>query len=98
MYPSQPMLLRNNQPYLLITGEVLKKQRIEANLPMRVLGKRLSVPHSFISKVENAERRIDIGEFIIYCESLGLNPAVTLANIQLSANYPDSSAGGPGQE
>ena len=41
---------------------------------MRDLALLLSVPHSFIGKVEQAERRLDVVEFLTYCEALNVSP------------------------
>ncbi|CAB0151378.1 hypothetical protein PSI9734_01766 [Pseudidiomarina piscicola] len=42
---------------------------------MRDLAAKLGVPHSFVGKVEQCERRLDLIEFIEYCEALDLDPA-----------------------
>jgi len=52
----------------------LKDQREERGLTMRDLALLLSVPHSFIGKVEQAERRLDVVEFLTYCEALNVSP------------------------
>ncbi|MBC8210084.1 MAG: helix-turn-helix transcriptional regulator [Gammaproteobacteria bacterium] len=52
----------------------LKDARMKNNLSMRDLAIKLDTPHSFIGKIETAERRLDIYEYVIYCEALGLDP------------------------
>jgi len=52
----------------------LKQQRQEKNLSMRDLAGRLDVPHSFVGKIEQGERRIDVVEYLQYCEALGVSP------------------------
>lgn len=52
----------------------LKAARTDQGLSMRDLALRLSEPHSFVQKVEILERRLDIFEYIEYCEALNLNP------------------------
>jgi len=50
----------------------LRAARESAGLSQRGLATRLQVPHSWIAKVENGERRIDLvefGWFIAACES-----------------------------
>lgn len=54
----------------------LKSQRKAQNLTMRDLSERIGKPHSFIQKVEQGERRLDVVEFIWYCKSLGIDPFV----------------------
>ncbi len=48
--------------------------REKAGLPQRELCRRLGREHSFISKCELGERRIDIVEFYWICEACGANP------------------------
>ena len=52
----------------------LKCKRAEQGLTMRELALRLDMPHSFIGKVEQGERRLDIIELISYCEALEVDP------------------------
>lgn len=52
----------------------LKDQRSKQKLSMRELAERLDVPHSFVGKVEQGERRLDVIEFIQYCEALEVSP------------------------
>lgn len=52
----------------------LKTARNERGLSMRDLALLLDEPHSFIGKVETAERRLDVREFVEYCQVLGLDP------------------------
>jgi len=41
---------------------------------MRTVAARLKVPHSWVAKVEQGERRLDIIEFTRLCLALGLDP------------------------
>jgi len=59
-------------------GANLKAARKEANYTMRALAANISTPHSFIGKVEQQNRRVDVGEFICYCQALGKDPATML--------------------
>ena len=52
----------------------LKGAREEQGLTMRDLAAKMSVPHSFIGKVEQGERRLDVVEYVKYCESLEISP------------------------
>lgn len=63
-----------NSPQNLKLLAWLKQQRCEQNLTMRDLAERLEVPHSFVGKVEQGERRLDVVEFIQYCEALSVSP------------------------
>lgn len=52
----------------------LKEQRLSQSLSMRDLASRMEVPHSFIGKIEQCERRLDIIEYLDYCKALEVNP------------------------
>ncbi|ATD07470.1 helix-turn-helix transcriptional regulator [Pseudoalteromonas piscicida] len=52
----------------------LKSKRHEKGHTMRSLAQVLGTPHSFIGKIENQERRLDVIEFLRYCEVLEVDP------------------------
>ena len=52
----------------------LKQARQDQNFSMRALAERMDKPHSFIQKVEQGERRLDVVEYVWYCRKLGVNP------------------------
>lgn len=54
--------------------EWLKEARAERGLTMRELAVELDVPHSYVGKVEQCERKLDVLEYVRYCEALDLNP------------------------
>ena len=41
---------------------------------MRDLAIKLEAPHSFVGKTEQGERRLDVVEYIQYCEALNVSP------------------------
>ncbi len=59
----------------------LKEQREARGLTMRELAHILDVSHSFVGKIENGERRLDVIEYLQYCEALQVNPKEGLAAI-----------------
>lgn len=50
--------------------QLLIQRRLELGLSQRALAARLNVIHSFIGKVETGDRRLDIFEFVKYCDAL----------------------------
>jgi len=61
----------------------LKEKRKSQGLSMRDLASRLDVSHSFVGKVEQQERRLDVVEYIQYCKALKVSPAEGLDIIGL---------------
>lgn len=60
----------------------LKQEREFQELSMRTLAERMGKPHSYIQKVEQGERRLDVVEYVWYCHSLKIDPQIGLALIQ----------------
>jgi len=52
----------------------LRCQREQRGLTMRQAGELLDKPHSFIGKTECGQRRLDVVEFVWYCNRLGFDP------------------------
>ncbi len=41
---------------------------------MRTVADRLKVPHSWVAKTENGERRLEVQEFVNLCLAIGVDP------------------------
>jgi transcriptional regulator with XRE-family HTH domain len=54
----------------------LKREREAQGVSMRVLSARIDCPHQFIGKVESGERRLDVYEYVQYCDALNLDPCI----------------------
>lgn len=54
--------------------QLLVQERLSAALTQRDLAKRLKKPHSYVSKIEVCERRIDLMELIHYLRAMKRNP------------------------
>ena len=54
--------------------QLLVQERLSAALTQRDLAKRLKKPHSYVSKIEVCERRIDLMELIHYLKAMKRNP------------------------
>lgn len=52
----------------------LKAARLAAGLSQQELANRLGKPQSFVAKTEGYERRLDILEFLIIAQHMGLPP------------------------
>lgn len=53
----------------------LKAGRLNKSLSVRELALIIDEPFQFISKIETAQRKLSIHEFVQYCEALNLDPA-----------------------
>lgn len=59
----------------------LQKSRADAGLSQRDLAAKLGTPHSWVAKVENGERRIDVIEFCWFVAACGRNPLRVLREL-----------------
>ncbi|XID74655.1 helix-turn-helix domain-containing protein [Alkanindiges sp. WGS2144] len=71
---------------MLALRDWLKTQRKAQNLSMRHLAERMDKPHSFVQKVEQGERRLDVVEYVWYCAALGINPKMGIDLIKQHAH------------
>lgn len=62
--------------------ELFIARRKELGFSQRELANRLNVIHSLVGKIETGDRRLDIFEFIAYCEVLELSPNEVLIQIR----------------
>ena len=58
----------------VLIREALKRVREDADLTQRALCKLLGKEHTFISKCELGERRVDIAEFYWICKACNADP------------------------
>ena len=58
--------------------DLLTKQRKKLGLTQRDLGERLKVHHTLVGKVETGDRRLDVIEFIDYCNAIDIDPCYIL--------------------
>jgi transcriptional regulator with XRE-family HTH domain len=65
----------------VLIREALKQVREKAGLTQRELCRRLGKEHTFISKCELGERRIDIAEFYWICKACGASPKKETENL-----------------
>ncbi len=70
--------------YQLLRNWLKDERHKQDGLTLRVFAEKLSVHHSIIGKVEQGERKLDIVEYVEYCEALGVDPQVGIQLIQSS--------------
>lgn len=58
---------------------VVIEARQAEGISQRDLAARLGKPRSFVSKIENKERRLDFVEFVVVARALGLQPAALMS-------------------
>ncbi len=57
---------------------LLRQMRERAGLTQRQLGTRLRRPQSWIYNCETGNRRVDLAEFVTWCEACGVRPQTGL--------------------
>ncbi|MCA6219457.1 helix-turn-helix domain-containing protein [Photorhabdus antumapuensis] len=62
---------------------LLRETRLEKGITQEKLAQEFGRPQSFIAKVENGERKLDVVEFVRMAHLLSLNPAQILDKIKL---------------
>ncbi len=64
--------------------DALAARRKEEGVSQRELARRIGKPPSFVNKIELFERRLDILEFIVVAEALGVQPDRLLAALRFN--------------
>ena len=60
----------------------LRDAREKQGMTMRDVAAVLKLPHSWVGKVEAGDRRLDVLEFIKYCQVIGADPIKGLKLLQ----------------
>ena len=63
---------------LVVLGQVLVNARERAGLKQQDVAARLGLPPSYLSKIENGTRRLDVVEFIRIARAIGADAAELL--------------------
>lgn len=53
----------------------LKEERLSKGLSVRDLALVIDEPFQFVSKIETIQRKLNVYEYVQYCEALNLNPS-----------------------
>jgi len=67
---------------LVVLGEVLARTRERAGVKQSELAAKLGVPASYLSKIENGTRRLDVIELVRIAEAIGSDPAEIVSTLQ----------------
>jgi transcriptional regulator with XRE-family HTH domain len=78
--PAAPVKSLHTERYKRLIALLIEARRA-ASLTQAELATKLGKPQSYVSKVENHERRIDVIEFLEICEALGTGPSEVLVAI-----------------
>ena len=70
---------------------LLVEIREGAGFSQRQLARKLHVPHTWVAKVESGERRLDLIEFVWFCDACGFSAAVEVA--KLIRKWPSRASG-----
>ena len=62
--------------------EWLKAERTRQRLTTRAMTARIDVAYTWVTKVENHERRLDVAEYVRYCRALKINPCKGIAILE----------------
>jgi len=62
------------EPYLRLV-QALVQARKNAGLTQTQVAEKLAKPQSYIAKVEGADRKLDVMEFVELCEAIHQNPS-----------------------
>ncbi|HVW56729.1 MAG TPA: helix-turn-helix transcriptional regulator [Rhizobiaceae bacterium] len=62
--------------------ELLRRERLKAGLTQQDVADRLGKPQSYVAKIEGAERRIDVIEFLALTEAIGTDAAAIVKELQ----------------
>lgn len=68
-------------PHYRIVIEALKAARSDRDISQRELARRIGKPPSFINKIEQLERRLDVLEFIAIASAMQMEPTELLKTI-----------------
>lgn len=64
---------RNSKNYSVLR-DWLRSQQVDAGYTIRYLAEKLEVSHSIVGKIEDGTSKIELFEFISYCQAIGADP------------------------
>src|SRR5689334_6634746 len=73
---------------LVVLGKILADARERHGLKQSELAEKLGLPASYLSKIENGTRRLDVIELIQIAEAMGADAAELIADVQRALTSP----------
>ena len=73
--------------------EWLRAERTRQKLTTRAVTKRIGVAYTWVTKVENHERRLDVAEYVRYCHALEINPRKGIAILEQELRREEQEGG-----
>lgn len=67
---------------LVLLGRVIAEARERAGIRQSAAAERLGLPPSYLSKIENGTRRLDVVELLAIAEAIETDPAEIVAELQ----------------
>ena len=58
--------------------EVLKRERLAAGLRQSDVALKTNRSQAYISKFESGDLRLDVGDFVLFCRTIGCDPHAVL--------------------
>lgn len=69
-------------PHYRSAIDAIKAVRVESGITQRELARRLGKPPSFVNKIEQLERRLDVLEFIAIARAMNIEPGALLGAVE----------------
>jgi len=73
--PNQSIAYKRVPPFL-------RQMRENADLTQRQLATKVKRPQWWVARIETGSRRIDVSEFIVFCEGCGRVPEVAIKELR----------------
>ncbi|OCW96199.1 helix-turn-helix domain-containing protein [Alishewanella sp. HH-ZS] len=75
--------INNDDPRRAALGQWVREQRMAKGYTMRDMAAKSGRPHSYFGKIEQAQRGLDLLEFIDMCEWLDVSPLKSFVSLQV---------------
>lgn len=76
--------INNDDPRRLALGQWVREQRTAKGYTMCDMAVKSGRPHSYFGKIEQAQRGLDLLEFIDMCKWLDISPTKSFLSVQVS--------------